>query len=123
MSDQGESILRNKIGKYFELKDSYIAAPLQYLGDNLRMVELENGQKCWAFGSKQYVEAAVQNVLDYLKKRVDGLAAKAVTPMTSGYCPDIDTTPEFGSEDAAYLHFIIGVLRWIVELGRIDMNL
>ena len=60
--------------------------------------------------------------MDYLKKRGEGLAVKAVTPMTSGYRPEIDITPELGSEDAAYYHSIIGVLRWIVELGRIDIN-
>ena len=48
------------------------------------MVELENGQKCWAFGSKKYVEESVQNVLNYLKKRGEGLAVRAVTPMTNG---------------------------------------
>ena len=66
------------------------------------MVELENGQKCWAFGSGQYVKEAVQNVINYLNNRGEGLAAKAVTPMTSGYCHEIDITPELESEDAAY---------------------
>ena len=60
--------------------------------------------------------------MNYLKKRGEGLAAKAVTPMTSGYRPEIDTTPELGLEDAAYYHSLIGVLRWMVELGRIDIN-
>ena len=57
------------------------------------MVKLENGQKCWAFGSKQYVEESVQNVLNYTKKRGEGLAAKAATPMTNGYRPEIDIMP------------------------------
>ena len=57
------------------------------------MVEIENGQKCWAFDSKQYVEKSVQNVLKYLKKRGEGLAAKAVTPMTNSYCPEMYITP------------------------------
>ena len=48
------------------------------------MVELENGHKCWAFGLKQYVEESVQNVLNYLKKRCEVLAEKAVTPITNG---------------------------------------
>ena len=60
--------------------------------------------------------------MNYLKKRGEGLAAKAVTPMTSWYRPEMDVTPELGSEDAAYYHSLIGVLRWIVELGRIDIN-
>ena len=42
--------------------------------------------------------------------------------MTSGYLPDIDITPELGEEDAAYFHSFIGVLRWIVELGRVDIK-
>ena len=87
ISNQGETVLRKEIGKYFNLKESSIVPPTQYLGGKLREVELENGQKCWAFGSKQYVEAAEKNVTEYLKKRGEGLAAKAVTPMTSGYQP------------------------------------
>ena len=65
------------------------------------MVELENGQKCWKFGSKLYVEESVRNVLNYLKKRGDGLGEKAVTPMTNGYSPEIDIMPECGPEDVA----------------------
>ena len=42
--------------------------------------------------------------------------------MTSGYRPEIDITHELGEEDAAYLHSLIGVLRWIVESGRVDIN-
>ena len=60
--------------------------------------------------------------MNYLKKRCEGLSAKAVTPMTSGYRPEMDITPELESEDAAYYHSLIGFLRWIVELGRIDIN-
>ena len=122
ISDQGETMLSKEIGKYFNLKESSIGPPTQYLGGKLREVELENGQKCCAFGSKQYVEDAVKNVMEYLKKRGEGLAAKAVTPMTSGYHPDIDITPELGEEDAAYFHSLIGVLIWIVKLGRVYIN-
>ena len=46
-----------------------------------------------------------------------------MTPMTSGYYPDIYIIPDLGLEDAAYLHSIICVLVWIVELGRIDINM
>ena len=63
---------------------------------------------------KQYVKAAVKNVTEYLKKREEGLTAKAFTPMTRCYRPEIDITPELGEDDAAYFHYLIGVLRWIV---------
>ncbi len=29
-------------------------------------------------------------------------------------------SPELGEADASYFHSLIGVLRWIVELGRVD---
>ena len=60
--------------------------------------------------------------MNYLKKRGEGLAAKSVTPMMSGYRPEIDIPPELGSEDAAYCHSLIGVLRLIVDICRIDIN-
>ena len=125
ISDRGENVLRMEIGTYFNLKKYSIGPPTQYLGGKLREVELENGQKCWAFGLKEYVEAVVKNVIEYLKKRGEGLIAKAATPITSDYRSDIDITPELGEEDAAYFHFLICVLRWIVaaitahtEIGR-----
>jgi hypothetical protein len=37
-----------------------------YLGGKLHEVELTNGNKAWAFGSSQYVQAAVANVETYL---------------------------------------------------------
>ena len=42
--------------------------------------------------------------------------------MTSGYHPDIDILPELGTEDAAYYSSMIGLLRWIVEIGRVEFN-
>ena len=65
------------------------------------MVELENGQKCLAIGSGQYVGEAVNNVLAYLKKGGKGLAARASTSMSSGYRPEIDITPKLGEEYVA----------------------
>ena len=73
-----DDCLAISIGKYFELKEESIGAPSQYLGGGeLREIELETGQKCWAFGSKQYIEAAVNNVVEYLSKRNQVLAAKS----------------------------------------------
>ena len=60
--------------------------------------------------------------MKYFKKRGEGLAEKSVTPMKSGYRPEIDITLELESEYAAYYHSLIEVLSWIVELGRIDIN-
>jgi hypothetical protein len=50
------------------------------------------------------------------------LPYKAPTPLSSGYCPEIDVSPELGGEKASYFTSLIGVLQWIVELGQADMN-
>ena len=40
---------------------------------------------------------------------------------TKKYRPNIDISKELGSQEASYLHYLIGTLRWIVELGRVDI--
>ena len=85
--------------------------------------------KCWAFGSSQYVQAAVKNVEEYLERRqragdnMFSMPKRADTPLPSAYRPELDVTPELNASDASYYMSLIGVLRWIVELGRVDICL
>ena len=115
-----EAILRKEIGRHFKLKEESIGAPSQYLGGNMRQAKMENGQECWAFGSTQYVRAEVENVEEYLGNRREKLAAKALTPLSIKYCPEVDINEELADEEASYYQFLIGVLMWIVELGRYE---
>ena len=39
------------------------------------------------------------------------------------YSPELDITPELISTDAAYYQSRVGILLWIVELGRVDICL
>ena len=123
VSENGGTVLREGIGKYFELKEASIGPPKLYLGGHMRYVELQNGAKAWSFSSSQYVRAAVNNVEQYLAKRNEKLPAKAETPIQTSYRPEIDVTPELSPLDASYYQSLIGILRWIVELGRIDICL
>jgi hypothetical protein len=123
VSTQGEKILREGIGKYFELKEESIGPPKLYLGGSMREVELENGIKAWAFGSLQYVQEAIKNVERYLDLQRGKLPSKAETPMQMSYRPELDVTPELNPSDVAYFQSVIGILRWIVELGRVDICL
>ena len=122
ISEKAEAVLRKEIGRYWELKPESIGPPSKYLGGKLREVTLETGVKAWAFGSHQYVWAAVTNVIDHLAKKGLKLPYKAPNPLSTDYRPEIDVTPELGEADASYYHSLIGVLRWIVELGRIDID-
>ena len=66
VSENVESILRNELGRNFELKEESISPPDHYLGGKVRKVQLENGVYAWAFSSSQYVQTAVKNVEAYL---------------------------------------------------------
>ncbi len=43
------------------------------------------------------------------------------TPIAFGYRPELDTTPLLNPDQANYYQSLIGVLRWAIELGRIDI--
>lgn len=116
-----EDTLHHEIGKYFEMKEESIGPPNIYLGGQMRQVELENGVTARAFGSTQYIKAAVSNVKDYLAKRGKALPTRAKTPLLNGYRPEIDVTDELRPEEASYYQSLIGILRWIVELGQVDI--
>jgi hypothetical protein len=58
----------------------------------------------------------------HLQKRGGKLPYKAPTPILSGYRPEIDISPELSEADALFYQTLIGVLHWIVELGRIDID-
>ena len=75
--------------------------------------------KAWSFRLNQYVQDATKNVENNIAKK--GMKyPRAETPITTIYRPELDTTPELNAEDAAYYQSLIGILRWMVELGRVD---
>jgi hypothetical protein len=118
-----EKMLREEVGRFFELKQDSIGLPKIYLGARMREVVLENGVKAWGMSSSQYVQAAVKNVKKYLEILGKKLPAKAKTPMQTSYRPELDVTEELGAQEGSYYQLLIGILRWMVELGRIDICL
>jgi hypothetical protein len=49
------------------------------------------------------------------------LAKKASGPFTGGYTPELDDNPELDSTRSNFYQSQTGILRWYVELGRIDI--
>ena len=102
-----------------------------YLGGKVRKVELESGEMCWSFSSSQYVGEACRNVRNHLKERNGDVYMQECTyfipkkdpaPMSNKYRPRIDISPELNVTDAAYHQSLIGILRWMVELGRVNIT-
>ena len=89
----------------------------------MRQVTLYNGVKSWDFGSYQYVQAAVKNVEEYLKKQGKKTLPTKVhqNPLICKYHPEIDISQELEPQDSSYYQSLLGILRWIVELGQVDI--
>ncbi|KAL7544893.1 hypothetical protein ACHAWF_008256 [Thalassiosira exigua] len=79
--------------------------------------------------STKYVQAVVANVENMLKeegrefKTANSGKAKMYNPIPSGYKPELDTTEECDAEHHSRLQQLIGILRWAVELGRINIHI
>ena len=116
-----ELIIKKQIGKYWDIKEESIQPPSIYLGNKVSKLEMANGVQAWGLSSSQYTQAAVANVEKHLAKNNMKLPKKTRSPLSDGYRPELDTTPELGDEDASYYMSLIGILRWIVELNRIDI--
>lgn len=71
--------------------------------------------------SRDYIKLAIENVESQLKKKNLKLQARAVTPMTSDYLPELDGSEELTPEDVTFFQELIGILRWAVEIGRVDI--
>ena len=72
------------------------------------------------------MQSVIKNVEAYvgrLKNSHLKIPSKAETPLTTSYRPELDGLSELTPRDSAYYQSLIGILRWIVELRRIDICL
>jgi hypothetical protein len=117
-----ESIL-DDVNLLFNLKPEPVGHPNIYLGSKVSKAIMENGIECCCNSSSQYAKEAVQNTEDYLKKNNGKLlSGKKHSPMETDYRPELDMTATLDPEEANYYQSQIGVLRWAVELGRMDIT-
>ena len=111
------------LDRYFQMKEGSIGDPDLYLGAKLRKISLPNGVQAWSTSPSKYVQEAVKNVSTHLYKEYEGrkLVKRASAPFPRGYIPELDTTPVLGAKEANYYQSLIGILQWMVEIGRVDM--
>ena len=109
----------------YELNPSSIGPPTRYLGADVEKVQKPkdpSGREYWSFSARTYVQNAVKNVKILLQDEGRSLKSTARTPFPSStYRPEVDTTEELDEKLATRYQNLIGVLRWAVELGRLDI--
>ena len=122
ISTDPKSVLEKEIRKYWTLKAGSLGPLSISLGNKVSKVTLENGIATWSFSSLQYIQNAIKNVEIYLRKSNRKLPSYAPSPFKIGYRPEIDTSPVLCLNEASHYQSMIGILRRVVELGRIDIT-
>ena len=84
-------------------------------------MKIPNGVEAYAIIMSQYVQEYVNNVEKYLYERGLVLFKKVSTPLLKKYSPEVDGIPELYEREASYHQSLIGILRWMVEMGRLDI--
>jgi hypothetical protein len=113
----------NNLAQHYLLKPESIGVPKTYLGADISEYRLPDKPEKprWAMSSSKYVSEAIKNVKRWLDERGKYLKTRASSVFPSGYQPELDTTAYCSDEDSNHYQQQIGLLRWAVELGRIDI--
>jgi hypothetical protein len=117
--------IMDKLGEHYTLKPGSVREPKDYLGSDIKKFTQasSNGDftECWSMSSDTYVKRAVAEVSRTLEEVGQRLRTKIHTPLATGYRAEMDGTPELDARRANYYQGLIGTLRWICELGRVDI--
>ena len=120
-----------KIKNHYPVAEKSIGPPKVYLGANIQKLKSNTANlDCWGASSEQYVRESVKNVKARLKndgfifnKKLSDPNYSPDSPFSNKqYRPEIDTTLECNSLQTTFFQNLIGILRWIIELGRIDIS-
>ena len=123
VSEEGKVVL-DELKRRFKLKKDKIAPPTDFLGAEVkhRRHPVNPQLKAWSIEGKKYIESSIKNIEENItRKGLPKLPTRALTPFTHDYRPEIDSSPELNASDANWYQELIGILRWAVELGRIDI--
>ena len=113
------------LSQNYTLKSDSVKTPDTYLGAEVRkhtLASSDNPTKTrWALSPDTYVKRAISEVERELANVGQRLVSKVTTPISVGYRPELDVSQELDANRASYYQGLIGVLRWMCELGRVDI--
>jgi hypothetical protein len=109
------------IQKFYRLKEP-ASVPKTYLGAYIKPWSVPgDSRRIWSMSSSHYTKEAIVNLENHLQAEGLRLTGKPKTPMRSDYRAELDVSPLLNADQANYYMSLIGILRWAVELGRLDI--
>lgn len=115
-----EDPVMQEIGRIYQLKDGSVKPPTLYLGANVGSAVDDQGKKMWFLSASDYIDAVVKTVESSLPPGTK-LRGKAERPFVQSYRPELDATPFLDEDGIRQYQGYIGILRWTVELCRVDI--
>ncbi len=115
------------ISKYVKFKPGSVQPPEHYLGADILRHTIRDGnldtpmKQVWVMSPQEYIKRAIQEVERELALDNSCLPKKIQTALSHGYRPELEFSNELDSQRVKCFQGLIGVLRWIVELGRMDI--
>ena len=82
-----------------------------------------DGAEGWYMYQEKYVRDSVENTDQNIMKYNQHLPTRCKTPTMTVYCIETDTQPNIKAEGMIHCQEMVGVIRWVVELGRVDIIL
>ena len=73
----------------------------------------------------KYVKEAVRICEVYIAKHWNmgyQLLRRAENQFENGYCPELDVSLALKPDEASYYQFLLGVMRWMIKMGHININ-
>ena len=122
ISHKAEAVLF-EVTAFYRAKEGSMKDPEIYLGANISKLQLPDGREVWSSSPRDYVKNAVATVERLLEEDGEGYTLKnnVKDPFPRDYRPELDVTDELGPELASRYLQLIGICRWAVEIGRIDI--
>jgi hypothetical protein len=114
----------NLINGYMPLKPSFVGYPNIYLDTKLKMTRLENGIWAWGLSPSKYVAQAVKNCAKHLTNKLNNcfcLPQWADNPFPYDCSLELGLFEPLDPECPSFYQHLIGVMRGMGELGRIDI--
>ncbi len=120
ISENPQSILDSLHSDYnYRLKD--VHPPTRFLGAQIDKIGID-GQDYWYISAELYLSKVLPTIEERFGKLERLFATSRLeTPAPTKFHPEVDTTDFLDEDSTALYQSYIGILRWAVELGRIDL--
>ena len=73
-------------------------------------------------GAQTYIDNTMKTVQSKLKEKGLKLDKTASSPLPTNYRPELDMSEYLDKSDHNLFQQLIGILNWIIELGRIESH-